>query len=64
MILETFILKIAPVKARFGLGSSPDLALTGLQGHLAHKKTPPPRTPQWAYAKGSMMVLGGGGVFL
>jgi hypothetical protein len=30
------------------------------QGYLAHKKTPPPRTQQQAYAQGPMVVLGGG----
>ena len=29
-------------------------------GYLAHKKTPPPRTLQQAYAYGPMMVVGGG----
>ena len=30
------------------------------QGHLAHKKEPPPRTLQYDYAQGPMVVLGGG----
>ena len=42
------------------LGERPVL----LQGHLAHEKTPPPRTLQWAFAKGPMVVLGGGGGLL
>ena len=29
-----------------------------LQGNLAHKKTPPPRTLQSPHAKGPMVVLG------
>ena len=37
----------------------------GVQGYLAHKKRPPPRTLQKAYAQGPTVVLGGGGgVFL
>ena len=35
-----------------------------LQGYLAHKKTPPPRTLQWAYVYCPTVVLRGGGVFL
>ena len=35
-----------------------------LQGYLAHKKQPPPRTLQKAYAWGPMVVLGGAGCFL
>jgi hypothetical protein len=31
-----------------------------LQGYLAHKKPPPPRTLQQAYAYGPVVVLGGG----
>ncbi|KAJ1480153.1 hypothetical protein T484DRAFT_1901603 [Baffinella frigidus] len=31
----------------------------GVQGYLAHKKAPPPRTLQQAYALGPMVVLGG-----
>ena len=33
-----------------------------VQGHLAHKKPPPNRTKQLAYAQGPMVVLGGGGL--
>ena len=33
-----------------------------LQGFLAHKKLPPPRTLQYGYAYGPMVVLGGGAV--
>ena len=33
-----------------------------LQGYLAHKKLPPPRTLQWAYAQGPTVVLGKGAV--
>ena len=32
------------------------------QGYLAHEKHPPPRTLQWDYTKGPVMVLGGGAV--
>ena len=35
----------------------------GLQGYLAHKKYPPPRTLQWGYTldtEGPTVVLGGG----
>ena len=31
-----------------------------VQGYLAHKKLPPPRTLQWADAYGPRAVLGGG----
>ena len=31
-----------------------------LQGYLTHKKQPPPRTLQWDYTRGRMVVLGGG----
>ena len=30
-----------------------------LQGYLAHKKHPPPRTLQWDYTYGPMVILGG-----
>ena len=30
-----------------------------VQGNLAHKKVPPPRTLQQAYAQGPAVVLGG-----
>ena len=33
----------------------------GLQGYLAHKKLPTPRTLQWDHAYGHMVTLGGGG---
>jgi hypothetical protein len=33
---------------------------SALQGYLAHKKAPPPRTLQHAHASGPMLVLGGG----
>jgi len=33
-----------------------------LQGYLAHKKHPPPRTLQWDYTYGPIAVLGGGAV--
>ena len=33
------------------------------QGYLAHKKQPPPRTLQQAYAQRPMVVLGEGGAF-
>ena len=36
----------------------------GVQGYLADKKPPLPRTLQQDYVQGSMVVLGGGGVFL
>ena len=35
-----------------------------VQGYLAHKKMQPPRTLQYGYALGPMMVLGEGGGFL
>ena len=35
-----------------------------LQGYLAHKKHPPPRTLQEDYAKGPVVVSGGGGCFV
>jgi len=35
-----------------------------VQGHLAHNKHPPPRTLQWNYTEGPMVVLGGEGYFL
>ena len=35
-----------------------------LQGYLAHKNPPPPRTLQQDYIEGRMAVLGGGGCFL
>ena len=35
-----------------------------VQGCLAHKTPPPPRTLQQGYAYGPMVVLGGGGGFL
>jgi hypothetical protein len=34
--------------------------LPALQGHLAHRETPTPRTLQKTYAYGPMEVLGGG----
>ena len=34
-------------------------AMPVIQGYLAHKKTPPPRTLQFAYAWGHMVVLRG-----
>ena len=41
-----------------------NLALTVLQGYLAHEKLPPARTLHQAYAQGPTVVLGGGGQFL
>jgi len=41
---------------------APAGAAEALQGYLAHKKTPPPRTLQEPYAWGPMVVLGGGAV--
>ena len=38
------------------------LALIQLQGYLAHKKRPPHRALQQAYAEGPVAVLGGGSV--
>ena len=35
-----------------------------VQGHLAHKKPPPPWTLQQAYASGHVVVPGRGGLFL
>jgi hypothetical protein len=32
----------------------------GLQGHLAHQRTQPPRTLQYSYASGPTVVLGDG----
>ena len=34
-----------------------------VQGYLAHKKLPPPRTLQQAYAKGHIVILGGWTLF-
>ena len=31
-----------------------------VQGYLAHKKLRPPRTLQWDYTQGPVVVLGGG----
>ena len=40
------------------------LIIRPLQGYLAHKKLLPPRTLQWAYAQGPMVVLGGVNFFM
>ena len=40
------------------------LSRVALQGYLAHKKQPLPRTQQQAHAQGPEVVLGGGGGFL
>ena len=39
------------------------MAASRVQGYLAHKNLPPPRTLRQAYAYGPMVVLGGGGAF-
>ena len=39
-------------------GTEPDAQT--LQGYVAHKKQPPPRTLKWAYAQGPTVALGGG----
>ena len=38
--------------------------LVAVQGYLAHQKHPPPGTLQWGHARGPMVVLEGGGLFL
>ena len=40
-----------------GAGSLQTCRSPAIQGYLAHKKTPPPRTLQWAYAEDPMVVL-------
>jgi len=40
------------------------VAAAHVQGYLAHKKPHHPRTLNWAYAQGPMVVLGGGGLVL
>ena len=44
------------------LGSGPSSSL--LQGYFAHEKQRPPGTLQREYAKGLIMFIGGGGLFL
>ena len=44
------------------LGSAAVCAGALVQGYLAHKKPPPPRTLQQGFAQGPMPVLGGGAV--
>ena len=36
---------------------------SAVQGHLAHKKTLPARTLQWAYVYGPTVALGGGSIY-
>jgi len=36
--------------------------MLGIQGYLAHKKRPPPRTLRHDYVQGHMVALGRGGV--
>ena len=50
----------------YGAGSQvldscdPAISAAEVQGHLAHKKVPPPRTLHQAYAQGPVVVLGEG----
>ena len=39
-----------------------EFLMSGVQVFLAHKKTFPPRTLQWDFAWGPVVVLGGGAV--
>ena len=36
-----------------------NLVMTALQGYLAHNNPPPLKTPQWPYAEGPVVILGG-----
>ena len=52
-----------PVRSEFFWRLGPDLtrpSREGIQGYLAHKKPPPPRTLHQGSAYGPMVVLGGG----